>query len=76
VLQLPLLLECEFFFLCFLNEAYSSKKKKGLRPYVLSNEIYSLIKKKKKKKKKKKENGGFSFLVVLDFIALKLFPVI
>jgi len=69
VLQLPLLLECEFFFLCFLNEAYSSKKKKGLRPYVLSNEIYSLIKiKKKKKKNNKKYNVGFCFLVVLDFI--------
>jgi hypothetical protein len=61
VLQLPLLLECEFFFLCFLNEAYSSKKKKGLRPYVLSNAIYSLIKKKKKKKKEEERERWFFF---------------
>jgi hypothetical protein len=61
VLQLPLLLECEFFFLCFLNEAYSSKKKKGLRPYVLSNEIYSLIKIKKKKKEEEERERWFFF---------------
>jgi hypothetical protein len=61
VLQLPLLLECEFFFLCFLNEAYSSKKKKGLRPYVLSNEIYSLIKIKNKKKEEEERERWFFF---------------